>query len=637
MKTIWSRFLVACPPSAPHLPLLRRCVVLWLLALCLGSFNCLLAQPFFFRKDIRVGEGPYAVVTGDFNGDRRPDLAVGAQDGVYVLLNTGGGNFGRPIRTEAPPQTFWLGAGADFNGDGRDDLVGSGFLYLSRGDGTFQPPRYLDVQEAVAAGDFNRDGKTDLLISNREGVRVLLGNGDGAFQSGAVVTTAPMVWVQVADFNHDGRPDVATSFLEEPVRTESRRFLLVFLGQGDGTFGPEIRTEIIGGARARGPLVGDFNGDGLPDILTEPRFPAPGPPGPPGAMVTVMRGNGDGSFQSPIPSASEVYGVLLAAADFTGDGRADLVMAASHLFIRPGRADGTLSPAVDQPMAPSTALTAVDLDGDGRSDLVTANGFSNSVSVLMSRAEWRPEMRLALSAAIDLAIVAPASLATLYTPTPATASESASPPWPTRLGGISLEVRDSAGATLLASLLFVSSTQINFQVPAGAALGEATLAIADGGGTTLAGSMQVDAVAPSLFTAEGWPVFTGVLVEPDGAQVPVGVPECVPDWGCWPSPIPLSTAGDRPIYLSFYGTGFRGANTNNVTCHVQDVNSPSSAVQVPVVYAGPQETPGVDQINIRLLPAVLGTLRWDELEGWGALVTIRINGVPVSRASIWGN
>lgn len=177
-------------------------------------------------------------------------------------------------------------------------------------------------------------------------------------------------------------------------------------------------------------------------------------------------------------------------------------------------------------------------------------------------------MRRALSAAIDVAIVAPPSLATLYTPTPATAGQSASPPWPTRLGGISLEVRDSAGTTHLAPLLFVSPTQINFQVPAGAGLGEATLSIADGGGSIPAGSMQVDAVAPGLFTAEGWPVFTGVLVEPDGAQVPVGVPECVPDWGCWPSPIPLSTAGDRPIYLTFYGTGFRGANTNNVTCRV---------------------------------------------------------------------
>ena len=608
---------------------MRGLMVRWFFVLCFVGSNGLPAQPFFFRKDILVGEAPYAVVTGDFNGDGRPDLALGAEEGLYVVLNGGGGNFGRPIRTEAAPATFWLGAGADFNGDGRDDLVGSGFLYLSRGDGTFEPRRYLEAQEAVAAGDFNRDGKTDLLISNyarREGVRVLLGNGDGTFQSGAVVTSTRMAQVRVADFNRDGRTDVATIRLEEPVTWESRRFLLIFLGQGDGTFGPETRTEVPG---ANTFLVADFNGDGLPDILIEPRFVTAGP-SPPGAMVTVRLGNGDGSFQSPIQSASEVYGVPLAAADFTGDGYADLAMGARYLLIRPGKSDGTLLPAVEQPVAVSFAVTTVDLDGDGRLDLVTGN------RVLLSRAEWKPEMRRAISAAIDLAIVAPASLATLYTATPAAAGETASPPWPNRLGGISLEVRDSAGTTRPAPLLFVSPTQINFQVPAGVALGEATLTIADGSDTTPAGSMQVDAVAPALF-GTGWPAYTGVLVEPDGAQVPVGVCDFDPYWGCWHSPIPLSTAGDRSIYLSFYGTGFRGANTNNVTCHVQDVNSPSSTVQVPVVYAGAQGTPGVDQINIRLRPEVLGILQWDEVEGWGAFVTIRIDGVPVQRASIWGH
>ena len=245
----------------------------------------------------------------------------------------------------------------------------------------------------------------------------------------------------------------------------------------------------------------------------------------------------------------------------------------------------------------------------------------NTVSVLLGRAQWEPALRRAVSAAIDVAIVAPGSLATLLAPTPATRSTNATPPWPTRLSAMSLEVRDSAGVTRLAPLLYVSPRQINFRVPAGTALGEATLAIASDSGTTESGSMQVEAVAPGLFTVDGasfTPVATVVMVEPDGKQVSVVA-----------EPIPLSTAGDRPIYMSFFGTGFAGANTDNVTVSM-------NGLRVPVLYAGPQETPGVDQINIRLLPEVLGTLNCDEFWGCeGVLISIRIGGVLANSGWLW--
>jgi uncharacterized protein (TIGR03437 family) len=92
---------------------------------------------------------------------------------------------------------------------------------------------------------------------------------------------------------------------------------------------------------------------------------------------------------------------------------------------------------------------------------------------------------------------------------------------------------------------------------------------------------------------------------------------------CKFEPIPLSTAGGRSIYLSFFGTGFRGANPDNVTCSI-------NGVRVPVLYAGPQETPGVDQINIRLLPEVLEADPWP----FGTVVTIRIDGVPANSVDI---
>jgi hypothetical protein len=203
------------------------------------------------------------------------------------------------------------------------------------------------------------------------------------------------------------------------------------------------------------------------------------------------------------------------------------------------------------------------------------------------------------------------------------------------LGGISLEVRDNTGATRLAPLLFVSPTQINFQVPGDNPLGEMTLAVTTGVETFIAGSMQVDAVAPGLFRVGDYGAIaaaTALLVEPDGTLVSVPVFTCLPwpgglsEFFCDFEPIPLSTAGDRPIYLSFYGTGFRGANTDNVSCSV-------NGVQVPVLYAGPQETPGVEQFNIRLLPEVRATIDPEFIELFemaAGYVTIRIDGAPAN-------
>jgi uncharacterized protein (TIGR03437 family) len=279
---------------------------------------------------------------------------------------------------------------------------------------------------------------------------------------------------------------------------------------------------------------------------------------------------------------------------------------------------------------------ATDLDGDRRADLVTT--IDNAISVLLFRTQDEPALHRAVSAASGRAIVAPGSLASLNVSTPVSGTQKAvEAPWPTQLGGIRLEVRVSAGVTRLASLVLVSPKQIDFLVPAGAALGEAALAIVGDRGATPAGGMQVDAVAPALFIAfppgdyEGFstslpiPAYTGVRVASDGQQTPLPVNECPRAGGgqCF-FPIPLRPTGDV-VYLSFYGTGFRGANPVNVTCAI-------NGVQVPVEYAGPQGKPGLDQINVRLLPEVRG----QPPIGIG-YVTIGIDGVVANFAGLFFN
>jgi uncharacterized protein (TIGR03437 family) len=476
-------------------------------------------------------------------------------------------------------------------------------LQLGRGDGTFTQ-RDIDSGQLslVGSGDFNRDAIPDLVIEAESSLIVLLGNGEGAFQRGARVASSAS-GARIADFNGDGYSDLAA------LRAGA---LAVWLNGGGGAFLPPVET-----ADAGSGIVADFNRDGKADIAT---------------ATEVLLGKGDGTFQALryIPSRRG-FPIPFAAADVDGDGLIDLLGwmptegEPSTLCVFRGRGDGTLSLPVDTVAGwHASGQAAADMDGDGRPDIVTSNFRSNSVTVLIPRATGAPALNRATSAASGAATVAPESLASVFTPTGASATAAGPAPYPMRLAGISLDVRDSAGVARPAPLLFVSPSQINFQVPPGTAPGEAALLLSNDRGSMPVGGMQVDAVAPGLFMlshANSTPAALGVRVAADGQQSPVTVFNCFGPPGGSPfscGPAPLRVAGD-PVYLSFYGTGFRGAGPSNVAASL-------NGVSLPIEYAGPQGTPGVDQINVRLLPEAV-------LAG-PAFVTFTVDGVVANTAQL---
>jgi hypothetical protein len=208
----------------------------------------------------------------------------------------------------------------DFNGDGKADLViGSDpvSVLLGNGDGTFQAPmnHYAVGSQpvSIAVGDFNGDGKADLAFSSMTGVSVLLGNGDGTFQAATNYTVGAYPdSIAVGDFNGDGKVDFATA--------NNSGSVSVLLGNGDGTFQTAINYDTGSGFTSYpwSVAVGDFNGDGEADLVAADDR---------GNFVSVLFGNGNGTFQN-----ARHYGVgeepfFVAVGDFNGDGREDLVTA----------------------------------------------------------------------------------------------------------------------------------------------------------------------------------------------------------------------------------------------------------------------------------------------------------------------
>jgi hypothetical protein len=372
---------------------------------------------------------PPQIIGVDLNGDGFIDIvasgvtsATTQQTGIGVFLSNGDGTF-KPVviypMTTAANVSFIVD---DANGDGVPDIIvpttssGGGSqltTLIGKGDGTFtvgpsSPIATIQVNElsqTLVTGDFNGDGKKDVLMADGN---LYLGNGDGSFGAGKQVLPGNVYAnyynsaFAVGDFNGDGKLDLA-----QEISNITNGIVVIFLGNGDGTFTQGAAYEVVPHPAAL--VATDIDGDGYTDLVVAREsngvFSAAGD----SWFYQVLMGYGNGTFNAaPVtlvgPFGSGGNGAtqsvtqwpstgIYALADFNADGHLDLLepqpsgtnvdgATLMALTISPGKGDGSFGAGVASAMTFTPAIVAAgDLNGDGKVDAVAVG--SNSAGAVI--------------------------------------------------------------------------------------------------------------------------------------------------------------------------------------------------------------------------------------------------------------
>jgi Calx-beta domain/FG-GAP-like repeat len=348
--------------------------------LMIGAGNGSFGAPSY----VNVGNGPYQVDIGDVNHDGKLDFATTAYFdlGVSVFLGDGAGNFaaasGSPFTAARGLRALRM---ADLNGNGDLDIVAVNYdannvsVLLGNGSGGFvaasgTPALVGSAPVDLATGDFNLDGKLDVVTansSNGSSVSTLLGDGTGHFQTATFIASGGSTprAVITADLNGDGRSDIICA-------NQESHNVAILLSTATNTF--VQGTGYVVGQIPRSLALADFDHDGNLDLSVG------------ASIVSVLMGKGGGVFNGiPITRVDFNPAQGIASGDFNGDSKTDMAVSdaggvisllgdGGGGFTRAGHFGGS---------APSSFIAAADLNGDTKLDLITASGGAGSTVGVM--------------------------------------------------------------------------------------------------------------------------------------------------------------------------------------------------------------------------------------------------------------